>query len=92
VNPEFPKGFFGKEIMKVNADANLKDSAYWDSIRPIPLTEEEVLDYIEKDSIAKLKEQPEYLDSLDRASNRFRPGMFVLSGHSWYKRKTKTRA
>ena len=91
VNPEFPKGFFGKEIMKVNADANLKDSAYWDSIRPIPLTHEEVLDYIEKDSIAKLKEQPEYLDSLDRASNRFRPGMFVLSGHSWYKRKTKTR-
>lgn len=90
VNPDFPKNFFSKEILKVNDDANKRDSAYWDSVRPIPLTSEEIIDYAEKDSIARLRENPVYLDSLDRARNKFSFMNALLTGHSWYRRRTKT--
>jgi len=89
IDPEFPKGFFSKEILKVEEGANKRSQAYWDSIRPTPLTQEEIEDYFKKDSIATLKEQPEYLDSLDRARNKFDPFSYLVSGHSWSRRKKK---
>jgi hypothetical protein len=89
VNPEFPKSFFSKEILKVEEGANKRTEAYWDSIRPTPLTQEEISDYFKKDSLATLKEQPEYLDSLDRARNKLDPFRYLVSGHSWVRRKRK---
>lgn len=89
IEPEFPKGFFSKEILKVEEGANKRSEAYWDSIRPTPLTQEEVNDYFEKDSIATLRKSPEYLDSLDRARNKFDPFSYLVSGHSWIRRKKK---
>lgn len=91
IEPEFPKGFFTKEILKVEEGANKRSEAYWDSIRPTPLTQEEIKDYFEKDSIATLRESPEYLDSLDRARNKFDPLSYLISGHSWNRRKRKLR-
>lgn len=87
VNPEFPKGFFSKEVLKVESEANKRTEAYWDSIRPIPLTGEELDDYHKKDSIALLRESPAYLDSLDSARNRFDVINYLVSGHSWVRRK-----
>lgn len=63
--------FTSGEMMKVNDDANKKDSSYWTETRPVPLTEEEQLDYKKKDSIQVIKESKPFLDSVDRRTNRF---------------------
>ena len=62
---------FNSEVYKVLEDSNEHDERYWDSIRPIPLTQEERVDYITKDSIRIVRQSPAYLDSLDRRANRF---------------------
>lgn len=89
LNPEFPKKFFRGETLKVNDDANKKDSAYWNVNRPIPLTQEEIADYRKKDSIALKENSKEYLDSLDRKKNKFGFGDLFL-GYNYYKRFNKT--
>jgi hypothetical protein len=89
VAPNFPKKFFKGEELKVNDDANTKDSLYWDSNRPIPLTQEEVNDYRKKDSLARLQNSKPYLDSLDRKRNKFQFSDIIL-GYSYYKRFNKT--
>lgn len=72
LNPDFPAGFFDNTIMKVNPDANKKDSTYWNTSRPVPLTEEEQKDYRKKDSLAIVRNSDTYLDSVDRVANKFR--------------------
>ena len=42
----------------------------WDSIRPLPLLKEEVLDYRKKDSLEQVRKDPKYMDSLDRKRNK----------------------
>ncbi len=68
---EIDDSIFNSEVYKVLEESNEHDEQYWDSIRPIPLTREERVDYIEKDSIRIVRESPEYLDSIDREANRF---------------------
>ena len=63
---------FNREVFKVEEEANQRTEMYWDSIRPIPLTQEEHLDYIRKDSIRIVRESPEYLDSIDQENNKFK--------------------
>ncbi|OIQ16293.1 MAG: hypothetical protein BM557_10500 [Flavobacterium sp. MedPE-SWcel] len=78
----FDKGTFGKEIVYIEKDSNKKDSLYWKAMRPVPLTEEEVTDYIKKDSIQTLHTSEVYLDSIDKKNNKF--GVFdILSGYSY---------
>ncbi|WP_175635319.1 DUF5686 and carboxypeptidase regulatory-like domain-containing protein [Pedobacter ghigonis] len=81
-DPKFSKNFFSGEILKVTEMVNKKDSAYWVNNRPIPLTEDEKINYIKKDSIAKLKESKKYLDSLEKDNNKFGIGKLLLRGHS----------
>lgn len=83
VDPRFPKNFFSNKVMKVNADANKKDSTYWTNARPIPLTTEESRDYVRKDSVKKLFESPHYLDSIDHKNNMFKPLKALLFGYSY---------
>ena len=63
---------FGRELVAFEEKANKKDSLYWNTIRPVPLTIEERTDYIKKDSIQILKESKPYLDSIDRVRNKFK--------------------
>lgn len=72
VTPVFPKKFFKNETLKVEEEANKKDTTYWKENRPIPLTEEEERDYRRKDSLAKIKNSDRYKDSLDRKHNTFK--------------------
>lgn len=72
VNPDLGKDFFGNELLKIEDDANKKDSAYWNKQRSIPLTEEEKKDYRKKDSLELVTSDPDYKDSADRVRNRFR--------------------
>ncbi len=70
--PNFDKKFFGAEVLKFEADANEKDSLYWNKKRPIPLTVEEATDYVKKDSIAAVRNDPKYKDSVDAVRNKFK--------------------
>ncbi|MCZ2222066.1 MAG: DUF5686 and carboxypeptidase regulatory-like domain-containing protein [Chitinophagales bacterium] len=89
INPNFKKGFFDNVIMKVNDSANKKSKTYWDTIRPVPLLDEEAIDYRKKDSIEQVRKSPEYLDSIDRKNNKLSVlGIFVL-GQDFTKRKNK---
>lgn len=69
--PDAPKPKRG-EVMRIQPDANEKDSLYWAEIRPIPLLKAEIQDYAITDSIIRLKNDPVYKDSTERANNKFR--------------------
>ncbi len=71
LQPAFSKNFFGPEVTKIEDNANKKDSVFWESTRPVQLTEEEKKDYQKKNSLLVLKETEAYMDSADRAFNRF---------------------
>ena len=75
-NYEFIKAFipktFSSEITRIEIDSNKKDSLFWNSNRPIPLTVEENTDYSRKDSIYKVRNSEKYLDSIDKKGNRFK--------------------
>jgi len=82
IEPKFPKNFFSGEILKITELVNKKDSIYWTNNRPIPLTPDEKLNYVKKDSIAKLKESKKYLDSLEKDNNKFSVGKLFIHGYS----------
>lgn len=77
-NYEFNSGLsrkdFTREIVSFENEANKKDSLFWNTIRPVPLTIEERTDYVKKDSIQILRESKPYLDSIDRVRNKFKLG------------------
>ena len=77
-DPPFDKNTFSSEIVSFVKDANKKEDDFWSSIRPVPLTDEEVNDYLVKDSIQVVRKSKKYLDSLDRKNNRFTPGNFFF--------------
>ncbi|WP_245842780.1 DUF5686 and carboxypeptidase regulatory-like domain-containing protein [Pontibacter ummariensis] len=74
---------FSKEILVVDAEANTRDSAYWASVRPVPLTQEEVADYHLKDSLEVIKSSRVYQDSVDRVRNKPSIGNFLLGGYTY---------
>jgi hypothetical protein len=85
INPVFDKKLFDKIVIKYDTAVNKKQHAYWDSIRPIPLMDDEVFDYKFKDSLlaVKLDSQAIYnnIDTLKKRqgkikiSNLFFPGI-----------------
>lgn len=82
LNPTFEKGFFNNEILKITEEAKEKDSSYWDTVRPMTLTEEERTDYIKKDSLSAIWESKSYKDSIDRIRNK--PKLLnLLSGYTY---------
>ncbi len=82
LNLPFEKGFFTGEILKVESGSNKKDSAYWQQVRPVPLTVEEMTDYTRKDSLSKVWESKEYKDSVDAKTNKFK-FLNVLTGYTY---------
>ncbi len=86
--------FFGNEVMKVNEGANEKDTSYWNQARPVPLTTEESVDYVKKDSIQVIRESKPFMDSLDQKANKLQWGD-LLFGYTWqnsWKRQSVTLA
>lgn len=78
LDPKFEKGFFDREVLRIEAEARDKGLVYFDSIRPIPLTQEESLDYLKKDSLQVLRSSKPYLDSLDRENNKLKVRKLLL--------------
>lgn len=89
IDPKLGKKAYRAGIMKIDEDANKKDSAYWENVRPVPLTEEEVRDYQKRDSLRVIKESKAYLDSLDKVNNRFKTGN-LITGYNYRSRYRKT--
>ena len=71
-----------KDRIKIGDSARSRTVSYWDSIRPIPLTEAEKNSYVEKDSIDLLMEDPEYKDSIRQARKKFR-WTHLITGHTY---------
>ena len=80
--PQFTKKSFTNEVISFRPEANKKDSLFWRGSRPVPLTDEELKDYIKKDSLQVLRHSKPYLDSLDAKSNK--PGVLsLLTGYTY---------
>ncbi|NRB59205.1 MAG: carboxypeptidase-like regulatory domain-containing protein [Winogradskyella sp.] len=71
-NSGLTKKDFGAELVSFENEANKKDSLFWKTIRPVPLTLEEKTDYTKKDSIQTVRESKTYLDSIDKVENTFK--------------------
>lgn len=89
LNPSFAKDFFNGEVLNVTKESNQKDSLYWKQVRPVPLTNEEVIDYRRKDSIETLRKSEPYLDSIDRKSNTLKPLSLIVGGYTYRQRYRK---
>ena len=90
LNPQFPKGYFDNTILKFEDSSNKKPLTYWDSVRPVPLLQEEVRDYVKKDSLEQVRKDPRYLDSLDRIRNKPSVIGLLALGQTFSKEKRKT--
>ncbi|MGY4539240.1 hypothetical protein ACVW0P_003674 [Mucilaginibacter sp. UYNi724] len=80
IDPKLDKKQFA-EVLRITKGVNKKDSAYWEQERPIPLTDEEKIDYQKKAILAAKRESKPYLDSLDKVNNKFSVGKFLLGGY-----------
>ncbi|WP_338409231.1 DUF5686 and carboxypeptidase regulatory-like domain-containing protein [uncultured Flavobacterium sp.] len=69
---EFASKTFGKEVISFEEKANKKEDSYWTSNRQVPLSNEETVTYVRKDSISKLRNSKPFLDSLDTKNNKFK--------------------
>ena len=81
-NNEFNKKTFDNELVFIENDANKKADSYWEQNRPVPLTTEEVKDYVKKDSIETVRTSPKYLDSIDKKHNKLKP-LSLLMGYNY---------
>jgi len=82
LEPKFEKNFFNAEVFKVEDLANKKTTMFWDSIRPVRLSNEEVDEYQTKDSLQKIWSSKAYKDSIDRQANK--PKILdLLTGYTW---------
>jgi len=86
LKPELNDKFFNNEIIIVEDGANKKDSIYWNSNRPAPLTLEENKDYRKKDSSEKVKNTDRYKDSIDKKRNKLNISNLLL-GYNYKKTK-----
>lgn len=68
--PEFTKKSFTNEVISFEPQAYRRDSLFWKSNRPVPLSIEESFDYIRRGNIQALRQTKSYLDSLDVISNK----------------------
>jgi hypothetical protein len=82
LNPEITKKEFGRELVAFEDEANKKDASFWDKLRPVPLTNEEVTDYVKRDSIQLIKESRPYIDSIDQVNNKFKP-LKLITGYTY---------
>ncbi|WP_324672553.1 DUF5686 and carboxypeptidase regulatory-like domain-containing protein [Hymenobacter sp. GOD-10R] len=71
------------EVMRVDKGVNERDSSYWTEVRPIPLTDEEKVDYHVKDSTETIRNSRAYQDSLDRKRNEFEPQKLLMGGYTY---------
>ncbi|MBX2921551.1 MAG: carboxypeptidase-like regulatory domain-containing protein [Chitinophagaceae bacterium] len=90
LNPSFKKGFFNNIVLKYDSASNKKPRAFWDTVRPVPLLDDEIMDYIKKDSLELVRRDPAYLDSIDRRKNKFTAGGILVFGQTFSRQSKKS--
>ena len=68
--PNFNEKTFTNEVLTFEKEATEKDSSYWITLRPVPLTTEEVKDYEVKDSLKVVRKSKKYFDSVNKKQNK----------------------
>jgi len=61
-----------KSTFQVSQKQVNNDSAYWQTLRPIPLTESEKISFLKKDSFLVVSANPEFQDSLRDSKRKFK--------------------
>lgn len=89
INLQFSKKEFGNILLKYDSLSTKKSQQYWDTARPIPLIAEEIADFRKKDSLEKRREDPAYLDSLDRIQNKINVFGLIVNGQTLINRNKK---
>jgi hypothetical protein len=90
INEPIADSVFAHRIVSTyDKTANKKDSAYWAATRPVPLEAEEKKDFVVKDSIRKVYEDPHRIDSLRRKGNKFKQVGFLTGGYTYSSEKYK---
>jgi hypothetical protein len=79
-NYVFPPRFFGNEVSVTTEEAYKRDTTYWKSVRPEPLTvdQQKVISY--RDSIEAVHKSKKYLDSLQAKFNKVTVGEVLYNG------------
>jgi len=90
IDPVFDKKQFGRTVLKFDSLSNKRSSSFWDAARPIPLLNEEIADFKKKDSLEKRREDPRYLDSLDKIQNRITGLGILVNGPRFINRNKQT--
>ncbi len=84
LHPVFPPGYFNNVVVKYDSAVNKKSSAYWDSVRPIPLETEEQHNFHIKDSIFQSQQDSLFsqrrIDSLRKAQGKISLKNIFLNG------------
>ncbi|MCL7752295.1 DUF5686 and carboxypeptidase regulatory-like domain-containing protein [Polaribacter sp. Z022] len=70
-SPKYEENTFTNEVLTFEKKATEKNAVYWNKLRPVPLTIEEVKDYKIKDSIKVVRKSKKYLDSVNKKQNEF---------------------
>jgi len=79
-NPNFKPDFFNNEILRIDSNANNRDSAYLANHRPEPLSKDEELKIRSHYKTLIIAHSKAYLDSVEKASNKFKIIPFALRG------------
>ena len=88
--PVFDKKSFNNTILKYTDSASKKPDTYWEKNRPVPLLADEVKDYRRKDSLALLRKDPRYLDSLQKIRNKVTTMNVLLLGQTFQSERKRT--
>lgn len=75
-------GFFDGGILRIDTASKTRSAAYWNDIRPVPLTAQEARDFQKKDSIEKVQKSKLYLDSLQDHKNNLSILPFLVNGYT----------
>ena len=78
----FPSNHFSNEILTIEEESNKKSTEYWETVRPVPLTNMEKADYQKNDSLKAIYESEAYRDSVDKYLNKISLANVLYSGYT----------
>lgn len=90
LDPQFEKNHFNSVVVKYDTGSNKKPRSYWDEVRPVPLLEDEIMDYLKKDSLEIVRRDPAYLDSVDRKRNKLTATGLIVFGQTFQRQSKKS--
>lgn len=82
LNPISKEENMGLQTLEIMPDSHRKDSLYWQTTRPVPLTEEEEKDYLAKKILLQRLHQKPVQDSIVSKQNPFNVARAILAGHT----------